>query len=119
MGHFDRAPKSERLAIAPLPERLVRLDRELESGSKDIDFVYAVRQEYGESYRIKVAITEMGGVARAERGFRYMATAFFAGKRHRTYGHRPSHTFIKMTEQLRWTTSRVTWERNNERSVAA
>ena len=118
MGYFDRAPKSERLAIAPLPERLVRLDNELESGSKDIDFVYAVRKnELGDDYRIRVAVTHVGRSAQKDFGFQFMATAFVGGKRHRAYGHKPSHAYVKAVEQLRWTTTRLTWERNTERSV--
>jgi len=119
MGNFDRTPKAISMAIPAKPERLTRLDRDLESGSKQVDFVYAVRNSGFENYRVRVAVTEMGRIAQAERGFRFMATAFVGGKRHRSFGHRPSHAFIKVVEQLKWTTSRISWEQNTERRLAA
>lgn len=89
-------------ALASLPERLQRLNRELAvERSKDFDYLYAVRGEH----RIRVC------VFRADQpGF--IATCKIAGRVHRYSGDLPSYAFTKLTRSLEWITSRLDFEKN-------
>jgi len=89
-------------ALASLPERLQRLNRELAiERSKDFETLYAVHGEY----RFKVSIFRHGS-----HGF--VATCKAAGHVHRYNGELPSYAFAKLTESLKWVASRLDYEKN-------
>ncbi len=89
-------------ALAELPERLKRLNRELAvERSKDFDYIFAVRGEH----RFKVAVFRNGGTG-------FVATCKIGGQVHRYNGDLPSYAFVKLTRSLEWVASRLDYERN-------
>lgn len=94
-------------ALASLPERLQRLNREMAiERSKDFDYLFAVRGEH----RIKVC------VFRADRNG-FVATCEIAGRVHRYTSELPSGAFARLTTSLLWVTSRLDYEKNVARSM--
>jgi hypothetical protein len=89
-------------ALAAMPERLQRLDRELAiERLKDFDTLYATRGEH----RFKINIFRHGSAG-------FVATTKVAGHVMRYHGKTPSDSFAKLTISLRWVTSRLDFEKN-------
>lgn len=87
--------------IKPIPERLVRLNRELMSGEKKSDIVHATSG----IHRIPVEIFPIG------KG-KYRATADFGGHAHIATHSTPGNAFAKVVSQLQWRRAQLTSEEN-------
>jgi hypothetical protein len=86
MGSWDRM---QRRQLAPLPHRLVRLNRELmKERTRSFDYLNAVEARYGLRFRICVMRNEDG---------LYFATAQFAGHAYRVESPSPSGAFEILT----------------------
>lgn len=89
MGYWDRPDPNSK---APLPERLLRLDRELSTErTKDFENLWAVRGEF----RFKIAVFRNGN-----QGF--AATVRLDGKTHRRVALLPSDAYTSIAEQLKF-----------------
>ena len=90
-------------AVAALPERLQRLQRELAiERTKDFDNdLFAVRGEH----RFKISVFR-----HPTQGF--VATTKAAGHVHRYNGSTPVDAFVKLTHSLEWLVSRLDFEKN-------
>ena len=109
MGHFEKSEKPKRLP--EIPDRLIRLNRELTTNAKGFDYVWAVRDEY----RIKVCIARVRTPNRGD--YEFVATCSVGGKVHRAFGCLPSQAFVKVVQSLSWTISKLSYERNMSKIV--
>ncbi len=98
MSRFDRPERPQTLPV--MPERLVRLDRELTTREKDFDTVNAVRGDQ----RYKVSIFR--------RADRFMATVKVNGRTKRQVHDTPSGAYIKVADSLSQELLQMQIERN-------
>lgn len=109
MSCFERPDRSGKPEV---PERLLRLDRELKiERKKATDSVYAVRGgEFGEDYRFEIRFV------RIHKNL-FSATTYIAGKRHCRFADTPSTAYAQLIRTVSVITSRMSYEANLSKNL--
>lgn len=98
MGCFERPQRPQ--TLPEIPERLIRLDRELTTRVKDFDTIFAVRGDQ----RFKVTIFRYCG--------RFIATVRVGRRSKRGDGDLPSHAYARVIRSLNEELIRIQFEQN-------
>src|SRR4051794_40026073 len=98
-----------------LPERLIRLNKDLTSGEKRRDVLHGTHA----GSRIKIIVERVHAEPRRWSGDRdYKAIAVFGGKEYFRYGYSPSDAFIRLAKQeLSWAVDKHNFSENMVGSV--
>ena len=109
MSCFERRGRSGKPEV---PERLLRLDRELKTEkTKNTDRVWAVREgEYGQKFRFKISFVRISANC-------FTATTTVNGRVHRRTADTPSVAYIQLVKTLSIIASRMTFDANLSKNL--